>query len=448
MQPNRSLAESLSLLPASERAALLSELATTEAEHQALLYDWTLWARPKQLAPTWDWRTWLLLAGRGFGKTRTLCEWAIDAVRTKGYRRQALIGATAGDVRDILVEGESGILAIAPPWFTPIYQPSKLRLIWPNGAKSYLYSAEEPDRLRGKQHDCAGADEIAAWRYEDAWDQLQFGLRLGHDPRVVAATTPRPTALIRRLIADPKTALTHGSTYENKGNLADAFIGELIKRYEGTRLGQQELEALVLDDTPGALWNRALIERSFVRVFPTLVKIVVAVDPSASDAETADEAGIVVFGLGEDGHGYVLEDLSGRMSPTEWATRAIQAAVKWRANYVVGEVNQGGDMVKTIVDQTARVMREQGKLKQSIAFKAVHAKQGKRARAEPVSALYEQGRIHHVGAHAGLEDQQCTWDATSTAPSPDRLDALVYGATECCLHGIVGGPAILPLTRR
>lgn len=448
MLPNSSLAESISLLPASERARELALLAPTEADRQALLYDWSFWARPKQLAPQRKWRTWLLLAGRGFGKTRTLCEWAIDQVRFRGVRRQALVGATAGDVRDILIEGESGILAIAPPWFMPVYQPSKLRLVWPNGAKTFLYSAEEPNRLRGKQHDGAGADEVAAWRYEDAWDQLMFTLRLGNDPRVCAATTPRPTKIIRRLVSDPGTALTHGSTYENKGNLADAFIGELMKRYEGTRLGQQELEALILDDTPGALWNRAMLEATQVRVFPTLVKVVVAIDPAATESENSDETGIVVFGLGEDKHGYVLEDLSGRMSPEKWATRAIEAAVKWKANYVVGEVNQGGDMVKTIIDQTARDLREQKKLKQHIAFKAVHAKTGKRARAEPISLLYEQKRIHHVGSFAKLEDQQCTWDASTATKSPDRIDALVYGATECCLGGVVGGPAILSLPRR
>lgn len=448
MQPNNSLAESLSLLPVWERERELALLAPTEAERQALLYDWSFWARPKQIAPTTPWRTWLLLAGRGFGKTRTLCQWILWCVQCGGYRRQGLVGATAGDVRDILIEGESGILAIAPPWFTPVYQPSKLRLVWPNGAKTFLYSAEEPNRLRGKQHDCIGADEVAAWRCEDAWDQLMFTLRLGKDPRVCAATTPRPTKLIKRLVRDPATALTHGSTYENKGNLADAFIGELMKRYEGTRLGQQELEALMLDDTPGALWNRAMLDATQVRLIPTLVKIVVAVDPSATASEDSDEAGIVVFGLGEDKHGYVLEDLSGRMDPTTWATRAIEAAVKWKAAYIVGETNQGGDMVKTIVDQTARVMREAKKLKQSIAFKGVHAKQGKRARAEPIVALYEQRRIHHVGSFAKLEDQQCTWDASTSTKSPDRIDALTYAATECCLGGQIGGPAILSLPRR
>lgn len=434
MQPNRSLAESLSLLPALERERHLAALAPTKRDQAALLYDWRFWARPKQLAPRGDWRTWLLLAGRGFGKTRTLVEWARDLVQHRGYSRQALIGATAGDVRDILVEGESGILATSPPWFYPKYEPSKLRLTWPNGAITSLYSAEEPDRLRGKQQDCAGADEIAAWSRPETWDQLQFGLRLGKNPRVCVATTPRPTQLVRRLIEDPTTFLTHGSTYENRGNLADAFINVLIRRYEGTRLGRQELEAEILGDTPGALWTLDGLDADRVKIVPALSKIVVAIDPSATDSEDSDEAGIVVVGLGEhDGHGYVLEDRSGRMSPTGWATVAIELYEKWSANFIVAEVNQGGDMVGTIIANTAKTLRQLGKIKQHVAFTTVHASQGKRARAEPVSALYEQHKIHHVGVFAALESQMTTWDAATGKKSPDRIDALVYAATATCL---------------
>ena len=287
--------------------------------------------------------------------------------------------------------------------------------------------------MRGPQYGRAWCDELAAWRYPEAWDQLRFGLRIGKRPRACVTTTPRPTLIVRQLLEDPGTRVTRGSTFDNKANLAASFIAGIRKKYEGTRLGRQELYAEVLGDTPGALWTLDGLDADRVRVAPQLSKIVVAIDPSATDSEDSDEAGIVVVGLGEDGHGYVLEDRSGRMSPTGWATVAIELYAKWHANFIVAEKNQGGDMVDTIIAGTAKEMRAAGKIKEHVAFTTVHASQGKRARAEPVSALYEQHKMHHVGVLAALESQMTTWDAATGKKSPDRIDALVYAATATCL---------------
>jgi predicted phage terminase large subunit-like protein len=351
----------------------------------------------------------------------------------------ALVAATAADARDVVVEGESGLLAICPPWCRPHYEPSKRRLTWPNGAIATTYSADEPDRLRGPQHDAAWADELAAWRYPEAWDQLQFGLRLGTDPRLIVATTPRPTPIIRGLLAASSTHVTRGSTYENRDNLAAAFFEQIIAKYEGTRLGRQELLAEVLDDNPGALFLLFHIERTRVRACPPLCRIVVAIDPAISSNATSDETGIIVVGLGYDGHAYVLDDLSGRYTPAEWARRAVEAYHKYEADRLVAEVNQGGELVVAnirTVDSTVPV-------------KTVRASRGKQVRAEPVAALYEQGRVHHVGFLGALEDQMCAWDPSAPATrarasaagtpgdsrskSPDRLDALVWGVTELLL---------------
>lgn len=345
--------------------------------------------------------------------------------------RIALVGATADDVRDILVEGESGILAKSPPWSRPAWKAHVRRLVWPNGAQAFTYTAEEPDRLRGKQHDGALADELASWRYAETWDQLMFGLRLGSDPRCVVTTTPQPTPIIKSLVkraADPSDVrLTRGSTFDNKANLAKAFVHQIVQRYEGTRLGRQELYAEVLDDNPGALWKRAQIDDLRVSKHPRLVRIVVAVDPAVSSSSDSAETGIVVAGLGEDGHGYVLADCSLRDTPAAWGTAVVTAYNVHEADRVIGEVNNGGDLVEVNVRMAAR---DAGG---TVAYSAVRASRGKQTRAEPIAALYEQGRVHHVGAFGKLEDQICDWDPTAGGPSPDRLDALVWALTELML---------------
>ena len=408
--------------------------ALTPAEARALLYEWAFWARPNQLPPDGEWRVWLVLAGRGFGKTRTGAEMIRARVTARTAHRLALVAPTAGDARDVMVEGESGILAISPPWERPRYEPSKRRLTWPNGAIATLFSADEPERLRGPQHDAAWCDELASWRHPEAWDMLMFGLRLGTDPRVVVTTTPRTTSLIRGLIADPTVIVTRGTTYENRANLASAFFGQIIRKYQGTRLGRQELEAELLEDVPGALWNRGMLEGSRVRAAPPLIRVVVAIDPAASSTERADETGIIVAGKDAGGRGWVLADASGRYQPTEWAKTAISVYRAHRADRIVAEVNNGGDMVEA----TLRVIEP------NAPFSAVRASRGKVTRAEPIAALYEQGRVHHLGVFPELEDQMCAFTADahgnlstrSAGYSPDRVDALVWALTDLLVESM------------
>ena len=394
------------------------------AQQARTLDDWEFWARPNQLPPPGDWRVWLLLAGRGFGKTRSGAEFVCARVEAGLASRVALVGPTASDVRDVMIEGESGLLAISAEDRRPFYEPSKRRLTWPNGAMALAFSADEPERLRGPQHDLAWCDELASWRYAAAWDNLLLGLRLGGDPRAVVTTTPKPNRLVRDVLASPGTAVTRGSTFDNALNLAPAFLDSVVRRYRGTRLGRQELEAELLDDLPGALWSRDTIEAARVGASPDLARIVVAIDPAASSGEGADETGIVVAGLAHDGQVYVLDDLSGRMSPRAWALKAIAAYKKFAADRIVAEINNGGDMVE------ATLRSVQG----DAPFRAVRASRGKAVRAEPVAALYEQGRVHHVGGFATLEDQLCgftaDFDRGAAGTSPDRLDALVWAVTD------------------
>lgn len=392
----------------------------TPQEKASLLYRWSFWARDNQLPPDGDWAYWVVLAGRGFGKTRTGAEWVRGKVGA-GYGRIALVGPTAADARDVMIEGESGLLAVCPPWDKPLYEPSKRRVTWPNGAIATAYSADEPDRLRGPQHDAAWCDEIAAWRYPEAWDMLMFGLRLGDNPQALATTTPKRVKVLKDLLADPNTVVTGGSTFENKANLAPSFIHRIVRKYEGTRLGRQELHAHMLDDNPGALWNRPMLDDRRVREHPPLVLVVVAIDPSVTNGEDSAETGIVVVGLGNDGHGYVLDDLSGQYAPADWAKQAVTAFWKYRANRIVAETNNGGDMVGLTV----------ATIDWRVPFQAVTASRGKYTRAEPVSTLYEQGRVHHVGSFPELEDQLCEWVPGSK--SPDRLDALVWAVTSAML---------------
>ena len=412
------------MLSKTQQAAILKSLSDQELE--ALEHDWPWWARANQLPPPGNWRTWLLLAGRGFGKTRSGAE-AVRANVTAGRKRIALVGPTAADVRDVMIEGESGLLLIGMPGERPRYEPSKRRLTWPNGAIAAAYSADEPERLRGPQHDFAWCDELASWRYPEAWDMLMFGLRLGNDPRVVVTTTPKPIKIIRELIADPTTAITRGSTYDNRANLAPAFLQQIIRKYEGIRLGRQELNAELLDDVPGALWSRALIEETrwpAPRNVPDLLRIVVAIAPAATSGEEADETGIIVAGKDHDGHGYVLADQSGRYPPTDWARKAIELYRQHKADRIVAEVNNGGDMVEA----TIRMVDP------NVSVTAVRASRGKVVRAEPVAALYEQRRVHHVGSFPTLEDQMCgfttDFDRKAAGFSPDRVDALVWAFSD------------------
>jgi predicted phage terminase large subunit-like protein len=395
-----------------------------DARAQAARYDWTRSARPEQLQPAGEWRRWLLLAGRGFGKTRVLSE-TLRAWATSGrYKRIALVARTAADVRDVLVEGQSGILAVSPDGERPVWEPSRRRLTWPTtGTIATTYSAEEPDQLRGPQHDAALADEVAAWSRPDAWDQLMMGLRLGVDPRVVVATTPRPTPLIRSLLAAEGTVVTRGATRDNLANLAPGVVADLERRYAGTRLGRQELDGEILDDSAGALWRWQWIDAARVARAPDLRRVVVAIDPAASSHDESDETGIVVAGVGHDGRAYVLADASGRYRPEEWARTALALYREHKADAIVAEANNGGEMVAATLrvhDRGANV-------------RTVHATRGKATRAEPVAALYEQGRASHVGALARLEDQLTTWDPATSRASPDRLDALVWALTEVML---------------
>ncbi len=429
-----SVIEELRTLPAKERDAVIDSLS--ETQQQELMFAWSAWRRPNQTMPEGDWRVWLILAGRGFGKTRTGAETIRYLVDLKATRHMALVGRTAADVRDTMVEGESGLLSVYPNDQRPRYEPSKRRVTFHNGAVATAFSADEPDRLRGPNHDLAWADELAAWRYPEAWDMLMFGLRIGRMPKVIVTTTPKPTPLIRRLVGteDGSVHITKGSTFDNQANLAPSFLEEVLARYEGTRLGQQELYAEILDDVEGALWHRELLESNRVTERPDLVRIVVAVDPAAGSKAENAETGIVVVGLGENGQGYVLQDDSLRGTPNDWGRAAVAAYHTFEADRIVAEANQGGDMVS----HTLRTVDP------DVSIKMVHASRGKRTRAEPVAALYEQGRVHHLGFHADLEDQLCGWIPDQSA-SPDRLDALVWGVTELML-GSGSAPAVVPVS--
>lgn len=396
----------------------------SQREAEALFYNWSFWARPEQVPPDGDWFVWLLLSGRGFGKTRTGSEWVHERVR-QGFKRIALVGQTKADVRDTMVEvGESAILNVGSPRERPEYEPSKRRVTWPNGAVAIVYSGDEPDQLRGPQHDSAWVDELAKFKYpQETWDNLKFGLRIGARPQLVVTTTPRPIKLIRDLIANPTTMVVRRPSYDNINNLAPVYIREVIQPMEGTRLGRQEIHAEILDDAPGALWKRAQLEARRVNVAPELRRIVVGVDPTATSG--GDEAGIVVAGVarvGDVDHGFVLDDGSRHGSPAEWGGAVVAAYHKSKADRVIAESNNGGEMVAHTIHSV-----EGGA---SVPVKLIHASRGKRTRAEPVSALYERGLVHHVGMFGALEDEMCQWEPDSDMDSPNRMDALVWAMTE------------------
>lgn len=421
-----SLAELIAEATPSERRWLLNGVPAN-----LLAWAWNIWARPEQMAPPGDWNVWMVKAGRGWGKTRTGAEWVRERARNP-QERIHLIGRTAADVRDVMIEGESGLLKIFPDDERPLYEPSKRRVTFKSGAIASCFSADEPDTLRGPQSSSFWADELAAWRFDrDAWDNLMFGFRLGDKPRGIITTTPRPTALVREILARPDCQVTGGSTYDNAGNVADSYLATILGRYEGTRLGRQEIEAEVLEDNPGALWKASNIEKYRVRVAPAMRRLVVAIDPSVTSNPDSDETGIACGGLGEDGHGYVMADLSGVMPAIDWA-RAAVAWYKGRgADRIVAEVNNGGDLV----EMTIRTVDKE------VAYKSVHATRGKQIRAEPIASLYEQGRVHHVGCFPTMEDQMTSYDPATSKKSPDRMDAVVWLLTELML-GAGGEPRL------
>lgn len=425
----------------------------TDEEADELLHTWELWARPNQLEPDRElnngelWTIWLILAGRGFGKTRTGSETIIKWVRSGECKRLALIAEDSADARDVMVEGESGIIACSPRDFRPKYEPSKRRLTWPNGAVASLFSAEDYDSLRGPQFDGAWCDELCKWRYAtEAWDNLMFGLRLGDHPRVIVTTTPRPLRLLKDIILRSDTYITKGNTRENLANLAPPFVKAVIEKYANTRIGRQELDAELLDDTPGALWNRTMLDETRMRpvdsqtpiILPHFARVVVAVDPAKEVGEAGAETGIVVTGRDQNGKAYVLEDLSFNATPEEWGRAAVMAFDEWAADALVYEANQGGEMVAAVLRNAAKSLKEDGlRAEDFIPLKAVHATRGKYVRAEPVSQLYEQGKVHHVGFFPELEDQLCEYTPQGNMGySPDRMDALVWSLTELMIGSI------------
>jgi predicted phage terminase large subunit-like protein len=386
---------------------------------------WLEKARPEQLPPGGNWRLWLILAGRGFGKTRTGAEETAWRAMC-GPIRFAIVAPTFQDARNTCVEGESGLLSVLEPaGLVSKWNRSNGEIELTSGAKGQIFAAEEPNRLRGPQFHWAWCDELSSWRYDDAWDQLMFGLRLGSDPRVMVTTTPKPNPLTKRLLCEAGTVITTGSTFDNAANLAPSALAALKSRYEGTRLGRQELYAHMLDDTPGALWTRGMIAAAAGIIPDTFKRVVVAVDPSGSDGERGDSQGIVVAGLGHDGRAYVLEDASLRASPSEWGARAVLAYAQHKADRIVAEANYGGAMVQAVIQTHGP----------NLPVKLVNASRGKIVRAEPVAALYEQGRVTHVRGLTDLEDQMCqmTGDGYAGEGSPDRVDALVWALTDLML---------------
>ncbi len=386
-----------------------------------------LWLQVAQMAPPGDWRLWMIMAGRGFGKTFAGSHWVhAQAMAGDASTRIGLVGATMADVRAVMVEGESGLLAIAAPSDRPVWYASRGVLNWPSGATAYAYSAEAPEALRGPQHGFAWCDETGKWAYPEAtWDNLQLGLRLGADPRTIATTTPRPTALIKQLIADATTIVTHGRTADN-GLLPPAFVKSVRARYGGTRLGRQELDGELVEDVAGALWTRDLLESARVRQLPELRRVVVGVDPPASIG--GDACGIVVGGLGNDGNGYVIEDASvAGQSPEGWARAVTQAAARHGADRVIAEGNNGGNMVESVLRAADA----------GLPVTLVHASRGKVARAEPVALLYMRGLVKHYGVFAALEDELCGLVTgggyAGPGRSPDRADACVWALTELVL---------------
>lgn len=415
---------------------------TTE-QKLMLPYIWPLFAREEQVPKHNNWDIWIFLGGRGSGKTRAGAEWVRQKVK-EGVKRIAFIGRTAADVRDIMIEGESGILSVCPPWDIdnkghkmrkPYYEPSKRKLSWRNRAVAHMYTSKEPDMLRGPQHEIIWADELASWiKMKETFDNAILGLRLGSRPQMMVTTTPRPLKLIRDLVGDKFNYVTKSSSYRNKENLAKSWFEKLIKRYEGTRLGRQELLAEILEDNPEALFQRDNLDRSRVSVAPRdIVSVCTAIDPAATSNQESADTGIVTVGKaykGDIGHYYILADNTCHKKPDGWAREAIMAYDKWQANALVAEVNHGGEMVEAVIRGVRWEEGQDQTRGENVVFRAVRASRGKYIRAEPVSALAEQNRLHIVGSFPELEDQMCQWSPNLVnEPSPDRLDAMVWAVT-------------------
>jgi len=420
--PIGSIADLLTL-PQEERLKRLASL--TDRECDELFFDWSLWARQDQRAPEGDWVFWLILAGRGSGKTRAGAEavrrWAQD------FPFVNLMGPTHDDVRDVMVEGESGLLAVCPQDERPTFSRSAQRLDWPNGSVSLLFSAEEPDRLRGKQHMKLWMDELAAWRRSDAFDQAVFGLRLGEKPQAVITTTPRPVKIIKQLVDDKDTIVTRAATFDNADFLAEGFVKRIAARFAGRAIGRQELFAEIVDEAPGALWTRELLEKQRLPATQEYEYslIVIGVDPPAKSGSKADECGIVVVGKRFNGQIHVLADLTSQgETPGQWGARVGAAYRRYKANRVVAEINNGGEMVVEVLRQA----------EPNLPVRKVTATRGKYVRAEPVAAAYERGVVHHLGVFGALEDQLCTltpdFDSRVAGYSPDRADALVWAISD------------------
>jgi phage terminase large subunit-like protein len=407
-------------------------------EGEALDGWWDVFAHNHQLPPQTDWTTWLILGGRGAGKTRAGAEWVRALALCDSAARIALVGETEHDAREVMVEGISGVLAVHRRDERPQWLSSRRRLEWKNGAVAQLFSAEDPEQLRGPQFSAAWCDELAKWRQAEAtFDMLQSGLRLGERPRQVITTTPRPLKLLKKLIADPSTALTRAGTRANAYNLAPAFLEHVFARYRGTRLGRQELDGEIVEERNDALWKRAGLEACRVSAAPPVARIVVAVDPPASARKGADACGIVAAGRAEDGTIYVLaDDSAGGLSPQAWAVKAISLWRRLQADCLVAEVNQGGDMVRAVIREADS----------AVPVTTVRATRGKYLRAEPVAQLYEQGRVKHAGVFPALEDEMCDFglDGLSSGRSPDRLDALVWAVTALSF-GARQGPRVRAL---
>jgi phage terminase large subunit-like protein len=405
--------ELIASLPREDWLALLRTLNDEQADK--LLTSWLFWARPEQSPPKGRWRSWLYLGGRGAGKTRSGAEWIAEGIAGGAMKRIALVGATFNDARAVMIEGESGLLSVSRQ---AKYQPSNHRVTWPGGARATVLSAEEPDGIRGHQFDAAWADEFCKWpEPQHALDMLRMALRIGNRPRLAITTTPRNIAALKALIAAPGTVVTRSVTRDNSLNLAPGFVEDLEARYGGTRLGRQELDAEIVEDVEGAIFHRDWIEAARVRIAPPLKRVVVAVDPPAS-AKGA-ECGIVVAGLGHDAQFYVIADRSmGGLTPGGWSRRVADAYETHKADCVIAEANQGGDMVRRVL--TAEMS--------DMALRLVHASRGKSVRAEPVALHYEAGRVHHAGVFPELEDQMCSYDGDGE--SPDRMDALVWAITD------------------
>jgi len=411
----------------------------TESQANQIIWNWRSWARTKQLLPgtpgaesqRLDWVYWLIQAGRGFGKTRTGAETVREWIY-EGVKQIALVGATMADCREVMIEHpDGGLLSCFPPAERQqiIYQPSLKKIEFWTGAIVHMFSAEEPERLRGPKHEKVWGDEVAAWKYgPECMDQIAFGLRIGDRPQMICTTTPKPVKVVRDLVKDRNCVVTLGTSYENRENLSRTFFETIVKKYEGTRLGDQELRGLLLEDLPGALWKRKMIDdnRVMLRDVPPLIRVVVAIDPAVTASEESDETGIGAVGISFDQHLFVLEDASLRGTPLEWARAAAGLLSKHRGDRVVAEVNNGGDLVEGNLRAIAP----------NVPFRAVHATRGKLVRAEPVAALYEQGRVHHVREAdlSLLEDQMCSWVPGMGMKSPDRMDWLVWACTDLLVN--------------